>query len=421
MADFSATTGTFENAIKLAGRTDSQQVRHVLESGNLVHADMFPFLTMYGGKAVTAEGNIQEVKGKIKSKSTYTLTPELYDDEVAPTEFRVTADVTGCNVGDTVTVNLDDTSGLQVDDVLNKVDQEYLQLRVATIASTTQITAEVILNSTGGTTMTLHASIKYLEKLGNSQTDGPTARNGTNRKQVNRTVNLQFMIAWAAQGPLQKNLNIYGRNGIMGPGVDFKDEIAKKLVDLNRMREGQAVAGQGTSTGSGTTRRLYSKGLIGWAGSVYNNTSPDGTMTWEDIAKGLIPKARAGGNGMEVYGIAGNDVLSMFTHFQQKQNRVTSPSKEYAHNIQTFEVPGGVLKLIPSEFMNKEARRGQMITFNPNYLTRCYLQNMDLSFDGDLRVLGTDWVDRVAHYVVEGLMSSNPKHICIHTNLLRAG
>lgn len=415
MADFTQTAGTLANARKLAGASSARQVRQV-EIGNTINYDLFPFLTLYGGKAVLNDGKITDVKARIKSKSAYTMTPELYDFEVAATEFRLTADVAGVVVGSNSVLPMDDTSGFQVNDTINKVDQG-IQFLVVSIDSQTQITATCIYNSAGGTvTATSHASIKYLEKIGNANPDGPSAANGTNREPINRINNLQFPIAWMAQGPIQKQLKLYA--GGETPNNDYKEEIQRKFVDLNRMREGMAIAGQKTTTGSGSSLRYYTGGLEYLAGSVYNNNSQDGTLSWDDFARGLLPGIRQGGAGMDIYAICGNDVITTFTSYQQKQTRITDTSGEsYRQKIYDLDVPGGVLHLIPSEFMQKQARKGQMICFQPDLLTRYFLQNMDLSLDEDMKILGTDWVDRAAIYVVEGLLASNPKAITLVTNV----
>lgn len=416
MADFTQTAGTLANARKLAGASSARQVRQV-EIGNTINYDLFPFLTLYGGKAVLNDGKMTDVKARVKSKSAWTMTPELYDYEVAATEFRLTADVSAV-VGSNSVLAMDDTSGLQVDDTLNKNDQG-LQFKIVTVDSQTQVTALCYANTAGGTvTATGHASIKYLEKIGNANPDGPSAANGTNREPINRINNLQFMIAWMAQGPLQKQLKLYA--GGESPNSDYMDEIQRKFVDLNRMREGSAIAGQKATSGSGSSLRYYTGGLEYLAGSVYNNNSTDGTLSWDDFSRGLLPGIRQGGAGMDIYALAGNDVITTFTSYQQKQTRITDTSGEsYRQKIYDLDVPGGKLHLIPSEFMQKQSRKGQMIAFQPDLLTRYFLQNMDLSLDEDMKILGTDWVDRAAIYVVEGLLASNPKAVTLVTNILK--
>lgn len=417
MADFTATTGTGENARKLAGRSDARQVRQV-EAGNTITYDLFPFLTLYGGKAVLNDGKITDVKARIKSKSAFTMTPELYDWEVFPTEFRLTANVAGVAAGGTgIVLPIDDTTGLQVGDTLNKTDQG-VQLFITSVDSQTQVTCTCQYSANGTVTLNSDASIKYLEKIGNVQPDGPSAANGTNREPINRINNLQYMINWMAQGKIQKNLRLYA--GGDAPNSDYKEEIQRKLVDLNRMREGTAIAGQKATTGSGSTKRYFTGGLEYWAGSVYNNNSPDGTLSWDDFSRGLMPAIRQGGAGMEVYALCGNDVMTTFTSYSQKQTRITTPNPEaYRQKIIELDVPGGTLNLIPSEFFQKQARKGQMICFQPDYLTRFFLQNMDLAVDEDLAILGTDWVDRAAISVVEGLLASDPKTVTLVTNVLK--
>ncbi len=413
MSDVTATAGTLENARKLAGRSDARQVRQVLE-GNLISYDMFPFLTLLGGKAVMNDGKITDAKARIKSEKSWTLTPELYDFEVAPTEFRLTANVNTTQGSNSVLL-LDDTSGIQANDMLNKVDQTT-QFRVVSIDSQTQVTALCTYLSAGGTVaMTSDSSIKYFEKIGNANGDGPSAANGTNREPINRINNLQFMIQWMAQGPLQKNVQLFA--GGEKPNSDYEKEMARKNVDLNRMREGGMIAGQKATIGSGSTRALIAGGLEWWAGSVYNNNSQDGTLAWDDFSRGLVPACRQGGAGMDVYMLCGNDVMTTFTSYAQKQTRITEQKEAYRQKIIDLEVPSGTVHLIPSEFMNKQARRGQAIGFQPDLLTRMYLQNMDLQEDTDMKILGTDWVDRAAMYVVEGLLCSDPKAVTLLTNI----
>ena len=85
MSDFTQTAGTLANARKLAGASSARQIRQV-DIGNTINYDLFPFLTLYGGKAVLNDGNMTDVKARIKSKMATTMTPELYDFEVAATK-----------------------------------------------------------------------------------------------------------------------------------------------------------------------------------------------------------------------------------------------------------------------------------------------------------------------------------------------
>jgi hypothetical protein len=413
MADFTP-SNTYENLTKLAGRSDARQVRQVLDMGNMITFDKFPFLTFLGGKAVGTDGKETTVKPMIQSDSVFTLTPELYDDEVSPTEFRLTSDTTGMTVGSVSTFALDTTAGIEIGDTLKFVNQGIV-INVVTVASATSITATVVLNNSGGTTATSDVNVRYLQKTGNNSVDGPTGINGTNREPTNRTNNLNFGLAWMAIGPLQKNLKLYNE----AENNQWKKIQKMKLIDMNRNREGQFIGGLKASVGTGSSRILYGDGLEGWAASVFNNTTPDGTLSYDDFSRGLMPKAMSGGGQGEIWGLCGNDVAVTFSSYVQKQFRATNATSEYGFNVKKIECPQGTLNLIPSEYMNTEARRGQLITFNPKLLRRAFLNNMDLALDTDLMALGTAWVDRAAYSVAEALMASNPKAITLHTNILR--
>ena len=159
MADFTP-QNTYENLTKLAGRSDARQVRHVMDMGNLITYDRFPFLAFLGGKAVGTDGKEMTVKPMIPSDTTWTLSPELYDDEVSPTEFRLTSDVTSIVVGSNSTIPVDTTVGIDVADTIKAVNQA-ITMNVVSIDSATQLTCKIIINNSGGSTIVSDTAIRY--------------------------------------------------------------------------------------------------------------------------------------------------------------------------------------------------------------------------------------------------------------------
>lgn len=402
-------TNTWANLLKYAGTSDDRQIRFIMDFANLIDADMFPFCRLLGGIAPGMDGKTENVKGIITSSKVTALKPEVYDYEVAPTSFRLTADVGSAAVGNSISLVLDTNAGLNVNDVINKVDQN-LQGVISALTGTNTVTLTV--SSGDGSDWLSDPSVAYIEKLGNTQIDGYQVGVGNNREPTNRYNYLQFGVIPMSQGILQKNLSLYADHG-----DDWAREKKQKLVDVMRGREGTFIAGRRAEISSAANRKYTSNGLEGWAGTVFNNDG-DGSLSYDTFARALMPKARAAGGSMKVYGLCGNDVAATFSNFQEVKLRPNIANEKYGTNVKILECPGGELHLLVSEFMNKDARRGQMITFQPKYLRRAYLQNLDLHLVPNLN-LGNELADRAAYLWCECLMASNPNSICIHTNILR--
>jgi Family of unknown function (DUF5309) len=407
-------TNTWANALKYAGTSDARQVRQILDFANLIDYDMFPFMVLLGGTEIGKEGN-KTIKPMISSVDVTTLTPEIYDYEVAPTQFRLTTATSAIDVEGTATLTLDTNAGLNVGDIINHIGVDA-QARITSLTGSTQCAIVVTYSSQGSVVWTADASVRYIEKLSNAQIDGYQVGQGNNREPTNRSNYLQFSVIPMSQGILQEKLRLYA-NGGEGMDAGFLQEKKFKLQDMQRGREAQFIAGRKATVSSAADRIYIADGLLGWAGTVYNNTAPGGELSWDAFCRQLMPQARAAGGGMEVYGICGNDVATVFTSYQQKQIQVTSSTEEYKSNVKKITCPGGTLNLLVSEFMNKEARRGQMITFQPKFMKRAVLRGLDLQWVNQLQ-LGNELAKRAAHLVCECLMVSNPNSVCIHTDIL---
>lgn len=414
----SQSLATWTTALKVAGTSDARQIRQVLDGQNPMFYDRFAFCALLGGQEYSTSGNDiskKSVVAKIGSKAVKTLTPEIYDFEAAPNAFRLASNSSALAVGDSATLTFEKTNGMIAGTILYSVNQGTT-LRVTSVPSSTTAVVSVLKIDSGDANVTLaaDANIAYFEKLGSANVDGVTIGNGSNQEPINRSNNLQFMIEPLAQGFLQKNLALYGTGG----AAEFQQEKMRKMFDMQRQREAQFVAGRKTSTGSGANRVFTADGLTGLAASVYNNTATDGALSYDDFARGLMPQLRQGGGSMEVFALCGNEVLATLSSYSQVQTRTKSAEDKYSANIQTLETPAGILHLIPHAMLDTDARRGQMIAFQPNFLTRAYLEGVDLQYMEGLNI-GNELVDRSAIMVCEGLMASNPKAITIATNILK--
>lgn len=410
-------TATWGAARKVAGISDARQVRDV-KYGNRITYARNRFLALMGDQVPGEDGRAKNDTATIKSRAVKTLTPELYDEEVAPQIFRLTADSAAGDVGGSITLELDDASGLEVGDKLMN-PQQAAEARITGISGTT-ITAKVIGSSNGSIVWSAQADYKNLEKGAGASGDAPTIGVGTYREKINRINGLQFSLSAMSQGILQSSLSLHGEEGGEGQNEDWKREVRNKMLDFARSREQNQIASQFYYTeGSGDSRIIHSKGLIGWAGGVVPNANPDGALPFEDFVNVHMAAAREKGGSFEVWALAGLPVSTVLTSYQRSQIRITNISEKYKCGITKIETPAGILNLVLCDFFDTVLRSGQMLTFMPEYLERCYLKGLDYKMAEGLElnnILGT----RAALMVCEAMMSSNPTHIKLHTNIRKA-
>lgn len=408
---------TWGAARKVAGISDARQVRDV-KYGNRITYARNRFLALMGDEIPGEDKRAKSDTPVISSRAVKTLTPELYDEEVAPQLFRLTADSAAGDVGSSITLVLDDASGLEVGDKLGNPLQAA-EARITAISGTT-ITAKVVGSSNGSVAWAAVADYRNLEKMAGANADAPTIGVGTYREKINRINGLQFSTSAMSQGILQGLLSLYGEEGGEGQNEDWKRETKNKMIDFARARENNQIASQFYySEGSGDTRIIHAKGLIGWAGGVVPNANPDGSLPYEDFVNVHMAAAREKGGSYEVWALGGLGISTVLTSYQQKQIRITNINEKYKAGITQIETPAGILKLVLCDFFDSTLRQGQMLTFMPDYLERCYLKGLDYKMAEGLElnnILGV----RAALMVCEAMMSSNPTHIKLHTNIRKA-
>ncbi len=408
-------SASWNSALKYAGLADGRQVRQFAE-GNLITRAKSPLLALLGGKGYDSDGKPKSFKGLIKSKGFNTLTPEVYDTEISPRVFKQTADTASTAQGASVALAVNTTAGMIVNQVLLKVDQR-VQARVTSVDSGVQATVTLIKTPGAAAIILLASDLAMWEKHGTANIGGPTVGDGANRELINRTNNLQFSLSPMAQDFQNKLLMHYTVQG--GQKTDsFKDELEMNMREMQMGREGDLIGGIKATEGTGANRRYYADGMENLAGSVFENQDPNGGLSWDDLTQLALPTAMRAGTGNVIYALAGWRATNVFSSYVQKQMRITDARENYAVNCSEIEINGKILRLIPSDFMDSDAREGQMISFVPDYLTRCYLEGLDLSYLPKLDV-GNVLVERSAWAVCEGLIISNPDAITIWSNILR--
>ncbi len=417
MAEFTP-AATWGNARKVAGISDARQVRDVKYGNRLTYAKN-RYLALMGDEIPGEDKRAKSDAPVIKSRAVKTLTPELYDEEVAPTTFQNTVASAAGTVGDSIVLTLNSVAGLETGVKLG-YPSLGLEGRITGISGN-QVTVKVIGTPGGGSVAwDADASNHNIEKMSGASTDAPTVGVGTYREKINRTNGLQFSIKAMSQGILQSLLSLHGEEGGEGQNEDWKREQRNKMIDFARERENNQIASQYYYTeGSGDSRVIHAKGLMGWAGGVVPNASPDGTVTFDDFQNVHMAAAREKGGSFEVWALGGLGIGTLFTKWQREQIRITQVSEKYKAAVTTIETPAGIIKLVLCDFFDTIMRQGQMLTFMPDYLERVYLKGLDLKVAEGLElnnILGM----RSALMVCEAIMSSNPAHIKLHTNLRKA-
>lgn len=402
-------------ALKYAGLADGRQVRQFAE-GNLITRSKSPLLALLGGKGYDSDGKPKTFKGLIKSKGFQTLTPEINDAEIAPRVMKQTADTASTAQGASVAVVLNTTAGIIPNQVMLKVDQR-VQARVTAVDSATQVTMTLIKTPGAAAVILLAGDIAQWEKHGTANIGGPTVGDGANRELILRTNNLQFSLSPMAQDFQNKLLLHYTMQGTQKTD-SFKDELEANMREMQMGREGDLIGGIKATEGTGANRRYYADGMENLAGSVFENQDSNGALSWDDLTQIGMPTAMRAGTGNVIYALAGWRAMNVFSSYVEKKMRITDARESFAVNVSEIEINGKILRLIPSDYMDSEAREGQMISFVPDYLTRCFLEGLDLSYLPKLDV-GNVLVERSAWAVCEGLIISNPDAITLWSNILR--
>lgn len=398
-------TGSWQAATKLAGQSSGREVRDVLSLGPLIVPGPYPFCNLMGTKGKGDDGKMRKAMPAIKTRTTSSDKPELYDYEVQQDQFYLTTGDTGhATLGTSVDWVLDSVRGIVANDVLHKVDQG-IQIRVTTVDSgTLTVTGVVIVNTSGEDTATTDAEVPRIEKLAPANTDGATVGDGANREPTQRQNYLQFLIASLSVGILRDKIKHYAEGE--SEGAYFREEKERMLTDLYRMMEGVLIAGQRYEEGSGSTRRYYMGGMEWWAGNTAYNNASDGLCS-EDAFLDFLEDAMAAGGGDTLYFLCDAAFKRMVTGFQRSKKRVTDNSNKYVTNVDEWETPVGNVVLIGSQFMNKPARRGSAISFFPKNLEAQVLRGLDLTWMGDLNVPNV-LVTKGAYMKCFSLMHRNP-------------
>lgn len=408
-----AFTGSWQAATKLAGQSSGREVRDVLALGPIIVPGPYPFCNMMAKKGIGQDGKLIKVMPAIKTGTTSSDKPELYDYEVQQDQFYLITGAAGhATLGASVAWTLDAVKGLVPNDVLHKVDQG-IQIRLTAIDSATLIvTGAVIVNTSGDDTTNADANVARIEKLAPANTDGPTVGDGANREPTNRQNYLQFMISSLAVGILRDKIKHYAEGE--SEGSYFAEEKERMLIDLYRMMEATLIAGQRYEEGSGSTRRYYMGGLEWWAGNTAFNNAADGLCS-EDAFLSFLEDAMEAGGGDTLHFLCDAAFKRMVTKFATSKKRITDNSNKYVTNIDEWETPVGNIVLVGSQFMNKPARRGSAISFFPNNVEVKSLRGLDLTWMGDLNIPNV-LVTKGAYMKTMGLMHRNPASTTLWRN-----
>jgi hypothetical protein len=409
-------SATFEDGRSLAGLHQARQ-KPDRKSGVLITRARDGFLALMKEYVKGEDGKMKSQKPVIKSEATWTQSPEVWDDEVLPHLFRQTSDVASVSVDASITVPMDITSGIEVGDLLLHAPQS-IQMKVTAVASS-NVTATVLHVEGGGTvTMQKSDSARNLEKLAPAKDDGFTVGTGVSRTKIQRVNYLQLMDKPVSIGIVAENLALQGGDS-EGAGGERKRQIQMAMYDLLKQRDNQLIGSvvaklenSGSSNQSG-----IAKGLLGWSGATVPNADPAGGLSFEDFVNVHMGAAREAGGSSEMYALAGLGVRTALNSYYQKQIRIVDGDPKYKAWVTRYETPAGYLNVCQSDFMDSETRYGQMITFDPDRLSRKYLRNLDFKHLDGLE-LNNIMGYRSAWLVMECLMAQGD-HVRLHTNILK--
>lgn len=407
---------SYSTGAAVAGLSDARQ-KPDRQWGVFIPRARTNFLSLFAQKVLDENKQLKDTKPTIKSQDTYTLTPEIFDSEAMPYNFRLTADVSSVSTGASVSLILDDASGVEVDDTVMYYDvTNPATLRVTAVSGST-LTCSVVAVS-GTVTLAGSASDRYIIKLQNASTDNQTVGNGVDKELIRRTNNLQFSYKAIAQGLMQKYLALQANPSGDGVNADFMRRKEELMIDFMKQRDNMMVlAASATTSGSGTTKRTFAKGLLGFVARTASNTAADGALSYDDFQNVHMAAAFAAGGSGEVWGLAGTRVINALNSFYQKQVRITNEKNSYGVNVTRYDGAFGSLNLVKSDAMDLDATQGQMFTFDADKMKRFFLRGLDFKWVDGLQlnnVLG----ELGAWMVCEALMCYGDS-VTLHTNILK--
>lgn len=404
---------TWQATQKLAGQSSGREVRHVVQPGKLIVPGPFAFMNLMGEKGMGDDGKIKKVMPTISMSDSPSLSPELYDWEVQPDQFALQAAVAGhATIGASVVWTLNQAKGIAVGEVLNKVDQG-IRIRVTAVdTSLLTATGTVYYNSSGDDTATADTSVARIEKMAGANTDAFTVNDGVSREPTNRTNKIQTMYSALAVGILHDKQKLYGQQE--EAGAYFKEEKKRMLIDLYRQMESVAMAGQQYTEGSGSTLRYYTDGLEGLSETTIYNDSLDGSCS-EDAFLDKLELAFEAGGGDKAYFLCDVAFKRMVMSYSRFRKRITDNSKTYSTDIEEWDTPLGTVVLVPSQFLNKPARRGSAISIFPNLIKGYNLRGLPLTWMEDLNIPNV-MVFKGAYIATLGFLANNPASISTWTN-----
>lgn len=358
----------------------------------------------------------------IASRSTYTMTPEIFDSSVAPNTFALKADATAVD-GGTVTLTVDDSSTFVVGETLIYMDPSApVTMRISVINSATSIDVVVGKTLTGTTVMTgsPDGSQKLLLRTVHQTLDGDTVGLGYDKELIQRINNIQFSYYAISQGFLQNVLAGEANPNGDGIGKDFDRRKLEARTDMMKARNDHMLLSPYAYTeGSGSNKRWIAKGALGWAQATYTNPDPQGAISYDSLTRYHLNGAFASGVSSEQYMITSMDVKTTIQNLFQKQQRITTnETTEFGMNISVIDAPQGRLKIVTDKAFAQDGLKGCAITLDPTLCDRNFLRDLDFKYVENLElnnVLG----ERAAWMVAECFMAKGD-NIAFHKNILRA-
>jgi hypothetical protein len=399
---------TFSQAVRKINDASARAVPHVLPERHMFTQYLFPFIAGFFDVSDPKLGPGQQkfkTPGKIASKVTHQIQPKLYDFGTMSTSFATTGTAAQATADTNATIALSAVTGLRPYDLLkNRRTGAVIQVR--SVSSLTVTYRGAFGGSVGGGLDAIESGDKY-DFVGNAYPDGATLQTGNTTEPVERSNYLQPHVTETDLGWFAAKRKLFPDEG----NGNSTDELANAI----RHNEGRERA---FLFGTGGTITIASELIHAMNGLETISTleyDAGGGLTMDEWRQVIAPLVFTGGGGGMRKGLCGNTVLSVLDALLENKVTLTAPRGEYDMKLQKVGAPAGTVEFMGSQPMNE--REGEVIFFDPDLMTRLYLDGFDTVLFEDMaanNVLKTT----NALITVETLLVHNPDSIYKVSNIL---
>lgn len=399
---------TFSQAVRKINDASARAVPHVLPERHMFTQYLFPFISQFFDVSDPKLGPGQQkfkTPGSIKSVPTNQIQPKVFAFGTMPTSFSTTGTAAQATADTNATIAMVAVTGLRPYDLMrNRRTGAVIQVR--SVFSLTVTYRGFAGGVVGGGLDAIAASDAY-DFVGNSYPDGATLQNGNTTEPVERSNYLQAHVTETDMGMFAAARKLYPDQG----NGNETDELAN-AIRHNEGRERAFLFGVGGLVTIASELIHAMNGLETLSTLEYD---AGGSITIDEWRTTISPLVFTGGGGGMRKGLTGNTVLSAFDSLMDGKVIFNQPKDKYSIRLKELDAPAGSVELMGSQPMNE--REGQCLFYDPDQLTRLYLEGFDtVLFEG----LAPNNVLKTTNALItlETVLCPNPDSIYNITNIL---